>query len=347
MTYLVGILGASGYLGVELSRLLAGHPEFEVAILTADSNAGVRVAEHFPSLAAVYGDMRYAPSDPKLLAGLDAVFCALPHGESQKLLPELIDSVDHIFDLGADFRLSAAEHEVWYRSAHACPELLDMFTYGLVELFRDQVRVARHVAVPGCYPTTVCLALAPLFVDALVDATSIIADCASGASGAGRGLKTTSLFGEINENFSVYGLLDHRHTGEMEHVLGEVGNIASTVLFTPHLAPMNRGIFATCYARPSANGSTLTTASLLARYREFYADDPFIVVTDEPSGTKATLGSNSVHLTIRHDSRTGAIVALGCLDNLVKGGSGQAVQCANVVFDLPETLGLPLAGITP
>jgi N-acetyl-gamma-glutamyl-phosphate reductase len=273
------------------------------------------------------------------------VFCALPHGESQKLLPELVDSVEHIFDLGADFRLDSDEYEHWYGHAHGCPELIEQFTYGLVELYREQLRSARHVAVPGCYPTTVSLALAPLFADSLVDPRSIIADCASGVSGAGRGLKTTSLFGEVNENFSVYGLLNHRHTVEMQRVLGEVGATDATVLFTPHLAPMNRGIFATCYARPIVSG--LSNESLLARYREFYSNERFVVVTEDPSGTKATLGSNSVHLTVRHDSRTDTIVALGCLDNLVKGGSGQAIQCANVVFDLPETLGLPLAGLMP
>lgn len=345
MAYQVGILGASGYLGAELLRLLAGHPRLEVVRVSAESNAGARVGDLYPSLAAVYGDLHYATSDPAGFAGLDLVFFALPHGESQKLVPELVDRVAHVIDLAADFRLSAPDHERWYGHAHACPELLERFTYGLVELNRDAVCAAEHVAVPGCYPTAVNLALAPLVAGGLIDPTTVIADCASGASGAGRGLKAASLFCEVDENFSAYGLLHHRHTAEMDLVLSQVGHEPATVLFTPHLAPMSRGILATCYARPRQHG--LTTEALLGRYREFYASEPFVTVTDEASGTKATLGSNSVHVTVRADERTGTVVALACLDNLVKGGSGQAVQCANVVFGLAETTGLPLVGLAP
>ncbi len=341
----VGILGASGYTGAELLRLLAGHAEFDVVRVSADSNAGAMVGDLYPSLASVYGGMRYEPTDPAAFAGLDLVFCGLPHGESQNLAPDLVDRVAHVVDLGADFRLSATDHERWYGHAHTCPELLDRFTYGLVEFHREELRTAEHVAVPGCYPTTVSIALAPLFADGLVDPTTVIADCASGVSGAGRGLKTTSLFTETDGNFSAYGLLTHRHTAEMELVLSEVGRTTATVLFTPHLAPMSRGILATCYARPVVAG--LTTDALLARYREYYAGEPFVLVTDEPSGTKATLGSNAVHVTVRHDPRTDTIVAIACLDNLVKGASGQAIQCANVVAGLPETTGLPLVGLAP
>lgn len=343
MVYRVGVLGASGYLGAELLRLLAGHSGFEVVRVGADSNAGAQVGDLYPSLAPVYGDLRYEPSDPGGFAGLDVVFCALPHGESQKLAPDLVDAVGHLVDLAADFRLAAADHERWYGYPHACPELLDRFSYGLVEFHREALSAAEHVAVPGCYPTAVNLALAPLAADALIDLTTVISDCASGVSGAGRGLKTSSLFGEVDQNFSAYGLLHHRHTAEMELVLSGLGDAPATVLFTPHLAPMSRGILATCYARPVRTG--LTTDALIERYREYYAGEPFVTVTDEPSGTKATLGSNSVHVTVRSDPRTGTILALACLDNLVKGGSGQAIQCANVVVGLPETTGLPLAGL--
>jgi N-acetyl-gamma-glutamyl-phosphate reductase len=347
MTYQVGILGASGYTGAELLRLLAGHPDLEVAIVTAESNAGARIADLYPALAPVYGDRRYEPSEPGLLAGLDAVFCGLPHGESQKLLPELVDAVTHLLDLGADFRLPSDEYERWYGHAHGCPELLDRFTFGLVELGRDAIRAGEHVAVPGCYPTAVSLALAPLVSAGLIDPATIIADCASGVTGAGRSLKTTSLFGEVDANFSAYGLLTHRHTAEMELALGALSPSGEAqVLFTPHLAPMSRGILATCYARP-APGVMPTTESLLAVMRDFYPGEPFVTITDEPIGTKATFGSNSVHLTARFDERTGTVLALGCLDNLVKGASGQAIQCANLVFDLPETAGLPLVGLAP
>jgi N-acetyl-gamma-glutamyl-phosphate reductase len=341
----VGIIGGSGYVGAELLRLLAGHPDFEVAAIGAESNAGAAIASLYPSLAPVYGGQRFETNDPDGFAGLDVVFSALPHGESQKVLPAVVDRVRHVFDLGADFRLGADEYAHWYGTAHACPELIERFTYGIVELSRPELLGAEHVAVPGCYPTTVNLALAPLLVDGVVEPSTIIADCASGVSGAGRSLKTTSLFAEVDENFGVYGLLNHRHTAEMQLVLSKVGQRTATVLFTPHLAPMTRGILATCYARPI--GDAPDTADLLARYREFYAHDPFVTVTDEPSGTKATLGSNSVHVTVRHDPRTNTVVAIACLDNLVKGAAGQAIQAANLILGLPEITGLPLVGLAP
>lgn len=341
----VAVVGASGYTGAELLRLLDGHPALAPTIVTADSNAGARIADLYPSLAPAMGERRYTVADPDEIAGCDLVFCALPHGESQKLLPELLDRVGHVVDLGADFRLAAPTYEQWYGSAHGCPELLDRFAYGLVEIFRDQIKAARHVAVPGCYPTAVALALAPFVAAGLVEPGSIIADCASGVSGAGRALKATSLFGEVDSNYAAYALLDHRHTPEMELALAHVVGGSATVLFTPHLAPMSRGILATCYARPASAG--LTTAKLLECAREFYASEPFVVVTDQPSGTKATLGSNSVHVTARFDARTGTVIALGALDNLVKGASGQALQCANVLYGFPETTGLPTIGLAP
>ncbi len=183
--YRVGVLGASGYIGAELLRLLADHPHLDVVALAASSNAGVRVGDLYPSLAAVYGDLRYGQPDPAELGGLDVLFCALPHGESQKLLPELVDNVGHVIDLGADFRLASSTYEKWYGHAHACPELLDQFTFGLVELCRDELRGARHVAVPGCYVTAVSLALAPLVADGAIELYGLIADCASGVSGRG------------------------------------------------------------------------------------------------------------------------------------------------------------------
>lgn len=341
----VGIIGGSGYVGAELLRLLAHHPEFDVVRVSAESNAGARIGDLYPSLAPVFGDLEYAPTEADSFVGFDLVFCALPHGASQKILPALVDEVEHVFDLGADFRLSAADYLQWYGEAHSCPELLDRFSYGIVELARGAVEAAEHVAVPGCYPTTVNLALAPLLADGLVDSATLIADCASGVSGAGRTLKTTSLFSEVDSNVGVYGLLTHRHTAEMQLVLSQVGSVDATVLFTPHLVPMSRGILATCYARPI--GESPDTAALLARYRDFYAEDPFVTVTDDPSGTKATLGSNSVHLTVRYDPRTNTIIAIGCLDNLVKGAAGQAIQAANLIVGLPETTGLPLVGLAP
>ena len=345
MAYQVGVVGASGYTGAELLRLLASHPDIEVAHVTADSNAGATVADVYPSLGSAYGTLRYERLDPGDLRGLDAVFLALPHGESQRLGPQLVGVVAHLIDLGADFRLPAVEYERWYGEPHAAPELIERFSFGLVELYRDEVCTRPHVANPGCYPTAASIALAPLLAAGLVQTTGIVVDACSGVSGAGRALKSTSLFSEANEQMSAYGLLTHRHTAEMELALSHVARSPVQVLFTPHLAPMTRGILATCYARPAAE--RLDTASLLALYRDHYAGEPFVRVVDEPSGTKATCGSNAVHVTVRYDDRTGTVLALAAEDNLVKGAAGQAIQNANLLLGLEETLGLSAVGLAP
>ena len=335
-----GIIGASGYTGVELLRLLAGHPEFEVAVATAHSHAGEAVGTSTPSLGAAYPGLVYEESDPARFEGLDLVFCGLPHGESQRIVPALRTRVGVVVDLAADFRLKdAALYPQWYGEEHRAPELLGEAVYGLPELFRDGLAGATLVAAAGCYPTATGLALAPLVRRGLVEPTGIIVDAASGVSGAGRGLKESLHFGSVDEDFTAYGLLTHRHTPEMEQILG------SQVLFTPHLAPMVRGILATCYARPA--DTALSTDSVLAALHDAYDAEPFVVVTDDPPSTKATAGSNAAHVTARVDPRTGWVISLCALDNLVKGASGQAVQCANAALGLPETAGLPLAGIYP
>jgi N-acetyl-gamma-glutamyl-phosphate reductase len=336
----VGIIGASGYTGAELLRLLSAHPHFEVVFATGDSQAGNRAATLYPSLTATYPDLTYAAWDPDLLADVDLVFCALPHGASQALMPALVDAVDHVIDLAADFRLhDASLYPQWYGADHACPELLDRFVYGLPELFADELRGARHVAVPGCYPTTSVLPLAPLSRAGLVAAEPIIVDAASGVSGAGRSPKATTHFGAVDENFSAYGVFDHRHTPEIEQTLG------TQVLFTPHLVPMNRGILTTCYARP-ANDS-VTGDDLRGALHDAYDAATFVTVVDDPPHTKATLGSNVAHVWVGLDDRTGWVVAMGALDNLVKGASGQALQCANIVSGFDGALGLPTVGMMP
>jgi N-acetyl-gamma-glutamyl-phosphate reductase len=336
-----GILGASGYTGSELLRLLAGHPEFEVAVATARSHAGETVGRRTPSLAAAYPGLVYEDNDPAHFDGLDLVFCGLPHGESQRIVPDLRSRVGLVVDLAADFRLQdAALYPQWYGEEHAAPELLAEAVYGLPELFREGLAGATLVAAAGCYPTSAGLALAPLVRAGLVEPAGIVVDAASGASGAGRGLRDSLHFGTVDEDFTAYGLLTHRHTPEMEQVIG------AEVLFTPHLAPMVRGILATCYARPAA-GTALTTDSVMAALHEAYDAEPFVVVTDDPPSTKATSGANAAHVTVRVDPRTGWVVSLCALDNLVKGASGQAVQCANAAFGLPETTGLPIAGVYP
>ncbi len=320
-------------------RLAASHPEMEVVLATGDTQAGTAVADLYPSLRPVYGDMAFAPYTPEAVEGLDVVFCGLPHGASQAIVPEVKDRVKWVLDLSADFRLKdPAAYPQWYGAEHTAPELLADFAYGLPELFRDDIVGASGVAVPGCYPTAASLALAPLARSGMVETTGIVVDAASGVSGAGRALKHTSHFCTVDEDFAAYGLLDHRHTPEMEQVLG------AQVLFTPHLAPMTRGILATCYARPT---SPTTTDEVLATLADFYAEEPFVQVIEGAPTTKAVLGSNSAFVTARADARTGWVLALCAIDNLVKGASGQAVQCANLLAGLPETTGLPLVGTYP
>ena len=322
-------------------RLLAGHPGFEVAVATAHSHAGEAVGTHTPSLAAAYPGLAYEESDPARFDGLDLVFCGLPHGESQRIIPELQSRVGLIVDLAADFRLKdAALYPRWYGEEHEAPELLADAVYGLPELFRHGLAGATLVAAAGCYPTAAGLALAPLVRAHMVETTGIIVDAASGVSGAGRGLKESLHFGTVDGDFTAYGLLHHRHTPEMEQIIG------AEVLFTPHLAPMVRGILATCYARPAA-GTSPTTESVMVALHEAYDAEPFVVVRDDPPSTKATAGANAAHVTARVDPRTGWVISLCALDNLVKGAAGQAIQCANAALGLPETTGLPIAGVSP
>jgi len=336
----IGIIGASGYTGAELLRLCAQHPEFDVRFATGDSQAGTPVAELYPSLAGAYGDLVFRPWSPELLGEVEVVFLGLPHGTSQAIVPELLDRVRVIVDLGADFRLrTSQDYEQWYGEPHTRPDLLDRFVYGLPELYRDQLRTTNCIAAPGCYPTAASLPMAPLVRNGMVAAERIIVDAASGVSGAGRPPKPNTTFCAVDEDVSAYGLLHHRHTPEMEM------NIGAQVLFTPHLVPMNRGILATCYGRPAVDG--LSTDDVLGALAEFYADEPFVVVSERSPSTKATLGSNVAHVTARVDQRTGTVIGLCAIDNLGKGASGAAVQCANLALGLDETTGLQLVGTYP
>ena len=343
----VGIIGASGYTGAELLRLCSQHPQLDVRLATADSQAGARVADVYPSLAAAYPALVMDKFEADACDGLELVFLGLPHGASQDIVPDLTGRVGRIVDLAADFRLDDPElYPTWYGAEHTQPGLLGEFVYGLPELFRADIARASKVAAPGCYVTAAVLALAPLVRGGLVESTGILVDAASGVSGAGRSPKPTTAFCAVDEDFAAYGLLTHRHTPEIEQGLSRVAAGArAQVLFTPHLAPMNRGILATCYARPTRSGTT--TADVMDVVRTSWSGEPFVVATDDPPSTKATLGSNTVHVTAMADPRTGWVVAIAALDNLVKGASGQAIQCANLMLELPEAVGLPSAGVYP
>ncbi len=356
----VGILGASGFTGAELLRICAAHPTFDVVVATGDTQAGTAVADLYPSLAAEYPDLTYAEADPSAFDGCDVVFLCLPHGASQTLVPELLGRVGHVVDLGADFRLTDASlYPTWYGEAHAAPKLLAEAAYGLPELFRAGLPGARLVAVPGCYPTAAALALAPFLRAGVIEPGGIVVDAASGVSGAGRGPKPGTTFCAVDEDYSAYGLTGgttddpagHRHTPEIEQAISTAADGSTlgaaadvSVLFTPHLAPMNRGILATCYARPTSDMDSAGALSLLA---DAYAGESFIVVSERSPSTKATSGSNTAHLTARVDPRTGLLVVVCAIDNLVKGASGQAVQCANIASGIDEATGLPTVGMYP
>src|SRR5581483_10796261 len=336
----------------EPGRIVRGTMGTQTREAAQDHSASLCVSVYTDSMAyraAIVGGSGYTGAELlRLLAAHPEI--EVVHVTADSNAGALVGRVAHLVDIGADFRLPAAVYEQWYGEAHQAPELIDRFTFGLPELFRDDVKGHVHVANPGCYPTAAALALAPLLAAGLVEPAGLIVDAVSGVSGRGRGLSAPSLYSEANESVSAYGLLTHRHTAEMELALGRLSPTGEAqVLFTPHLVPMTRGILATCHARPVAGGEAarLGTDGLLAHSGDFYAGEPFVAVLDQPPATKATAGSNRVHVTVRYDARTGTVLAIAALDNLVKGASGQALQNANLLLGLPETLGLPSVGLVP
>lgn len=336
----VGVIGATGYAGSEVLRLCASHPDLEVVLATGASNAGKRVAEYVPALAAVYPTTVFAPTNDVLTSDVDVVFVALPHGQSQKMVPQLVDRGVQVVDLGADFRLKDPnDYPVWYGDTHAAPALLASSVYGLVERHRKELVGATLIAVPGCYPTASILALGPFLDAGLIERSGIVVNALSGTSGAGRAASDRLHFSRLSGNAEAYGLLSHRHTPEIQQELD------AELLFTPHLVATSRGMLVTAYGR--VTDPSLTSESALALLRETYRDDPFVVVTDEPPTLKDPVGSNLCFVSARVDARTGWLIVMSSLDNLIKGAAGQAVQAWNVANGLDETLGLPMTGVTP
>ena len=332
------VAGASGYAGGELLRLLLAHPELEVGPLCAGSSAGKAVNDLHPGLVRL-GDRTFASTDAAVLAEADLVFLALPHGESAALAAAIPPGTP-VVDLGADHRLaSAADWERFYDTPYA-----GEWPYGLPELFRDQLQGAKRIAGPGCNATAMTLALAPLLRDGLVEPDDLVTTTISGTSGAGRGLAPNLLASEVMGNVSAYKVAAHRHTPEVRQTLGRVAGRPVTLSYTPTLAPMPRGILATCTARTTASEDALRAALVAA-----YDDEPFVHVL--PPGrwpqTAATAGSNSCHLQVAVDADAGRAVVVAALDNLGKGAAGQALQCANLALGLPETAGLPAEGVSP
>ncbi|HEX4237086.1 MAG TPA: N-acetyl-gamma-glutamyl-phosphate reductase [Xanthobacteraceae bacterium] len=345
----IGVLGASGYTGAELVRLLLCHPKAQIALLTAERRAGKTMAEVFaqfspfalPTLSAIedadWGEL-----------GLDVAFCALPHGTTQKAIKNLLARAPRtkVIDLSADFRLSdPAAYARWYGHAHAAPDLQSEAVYGLTEVYRDQIKSARLVANPGCYTTCAELPLIPLLKAKLIDPEEIVIDAKSGMTGAGRAVREDMVFAEVSEGFHAYGVGHHRHMAELDQEFSHAAGREVTVSFTPHLVPMNRGLLATIYVR-SGKASPRDLHALLARV---YAPEPFVHVL--PFGatpqTRHVRGSNMTFIGVVGDRVAGRAIIVSALDNLTKGASGQAVQNMNVMLGLPETIGLEQVALFP
>jgi len=339
------ILGASGYTGAELLRFLAGHPAFRVTALTADRKAGQSMAQVFPHLGSLsLPDL--VSIDQVDFAGIDAVFCCLPHGTTQEVISSLPASVK-ICDLSADFRLHDVEtYARWYGHPHQAPELQKTAIYGLTELARPEIRKARLVANPGCYPTSAQLPLIPLLRAGLIKAEDIIIDAMSGVSGAGRAAKEANLYTEVAEGIHPYGIAGHRHAPEIEQGLSEAAGRTVEVSFTPHLMPMNRGMLSTIHVRPATGVDAGALRSALA---DIYRDEPFVRVLPEGGvpATRNVRGSNHCLIGVFPDRVSGRAILVSAIDNLVKGASGQALQNMNLMFGLPETQGLDLQPLFP
>lgn len=336
----VGIINVTSYTGAELARLLLAHPQFRLCEVTARSAQGQRLNDFFPHLAS--GDLTITEQ----IKEAQLVFVALPHGAAAEVIPGLLAEGRRVVDLSADFRLKDAEtYATWYKHTHPRPDLLEQAVYGLCELHRDELREARLVGNPGCYPTATILALAPALAAGMIK-PDVIVDAKSGVSGAGRSLALSYHFSEANENLAAYGLDGHRHTPEMEQELRRQMRQPETLRFTfiPHLVPMTRGILATCYADLL---EPLPVEEIRAMYERFYAGSPFVRLTARPPETKWTFGSNSCLLYPVVDRRTNRLIVVSCLDNLVKGASGQAIQCANILSGLAETAGLSASAVFP
>ncbi|HEV7223502.1 MAG TPA: N-acetyl-gamma-glutamyl-phosphate reductase [Pirellulales bacterium] len=332
----VAILGATGYSALELIKILLRHPAAEITAVTSRQEGRPPIASVHPSLTGRL-DLPLEDLDPEELASrADCVFSCLPHGVTTGLVPQLLAGNCRVVDFSADYRLkSPAVYEQWYGEKHGDPERLSSAVYGLPELFRGQIAAAPLIANPGCYPTSAILALAPLLKAGLIEPTGIIIDSKSGVSGAGRTPKLATLFPECNENLSAYNVGKHRHTPEIEQVLSTAGGQTVEVIFTPHLVPMDRGILSTAYSRPRGAAGEKQVMEAL---RAFYAREPFVKVVDHLPGTKDTSGTNYCHITAR--MVRDRIITISCLDNLIKGAAGAAVQNFNLMFGHAETTAL-------
>lgn len=339
----VGIVGGTGYTGVELLRLLALHPQVELRVITSRADAGTPVNQMFPSLRG-HLDISFAHPDTAHLEQCDVVFFATPNGIAMQQARSLLDAGVRVIDLAADFRIKDVKvWEKWYGMSHASPELIEQAVYGLPEINRDKIKLARLVANPGCYPTAVQLGFIPLIEASLVDDASLIADAKSGVSGAGRKAEVSSLFAEAGDNFKAYGVSGHRHLPEIRQGLSLIAKHEVGLTFVPHLTPLIRGIHATLYAKIKSD------ADIQGLFEKRYANEPFVDVM--PAGshpeTRSVRGSNQCRIAVYRPQAGNTVVILSVIDNLVKGAAGQAVQNMNIMFGLPETTALNIVPLLP
>lgn len=340
----VGIVGGTGYTGVELLRLLASHDDVSVAVITSRAESGRRVDDLFPNLRGHY-DLAYAEPDVGQLAGCDVVFFATPHNVAMNMVPEILSAGCRVIDLSADYRLRDADlWSSWYGEPHASAELLGEAVYGLPEFNREKIAGARLVACPGCYPTSVQLGFMPLLARGLVDPQHLIASSASGVSGAGRQARVDNLLSEVSDSFKPYGVTGHRHLPEIEQGLSDIAGAQVALTFVPHLLPMVRGIHSTLFARLNDSAQDLQ-----ALYEEWFEDAPFVDVL--PPGvlpqTRSVRGANMCQLAIAVPQDRDTVVIMSAIDNLVKGASGQAIQVMNIMLGLDEKAGLGQVGLLP
>jgi N-acetyl-gamma-glutamyl-phosphate reductase len=342
----VGIVGASGYTGAELVRLLVNHPAVEITLATSRQYADKPLSQVFPHLAGRCGVVCQNLPVEEYAAMADLFFTAVPHQTAMALVPKLLAAGRKVVDLSADFRIhDAAVYEAWYQP-HTAAELLATAVYGLPELHRAAIKAAKLVANPGCYPTSVILGLAPLLTAGLIDSETLVVDSKSGTSGAGRGAAVGTLYCEVTDGFRAYKVAEHRHTPEIEQELSKLAGKPVVISFTPHLVPMSRGILSTVYAKAT---KAVSQPELDTLYQEFYRNEPFVRVL--PPGalpaTQYVRGSNYCDLAARFDQRTGRVIVLSAIDNLVKGAAGQAVQNMNLICGLPEGQGLDVVPFFP
>ncbi len=340
----VGIVGGTGYTGVELLRILALHPNVEVKIVTSRGEAGEKVSSLYPSLLSSF-DLVFTKPDVAALKQCDCIFFAAPNGTAMQMVPELLKAGVKVIDLAADFRIKDfAIWEHWYKEKHACPDVLQTAVYGLPELYREEIKKAQLIANPGCYPTAVILGFLPLLKTGAIKDAQLIADTKSGVSGAGRGASVPALFGEVGENFKAYNVNTHRHWPEIKQELEFVSSQDVNLVFTPHLVPMVRGIFATLYMT-----NAKFSGDLLDLYKQQYKDEPFVQVLEKGvlPETKHVRASNQCMLSVSQPYGGDTVVVLSVIDNLVKGAAGQAVQNMNLMFNIEETTGLLQPGLFP